>query len=97
MPVLDSRQVAVALDMAGCPNRCRHCWLGNMPNERVEENTDYFTRRRGAFRDNLIGTGRLLEEGISPRWQFFLTKKAVPELMEFVILMLTSPCFDDTM
>lgn len=24
--------LGVALDMAGCPNRCRHCWLGALPN-----------------------------------------------------------------
>ena len=38
MPAL-SPQIAVALDMAGCPNRCRHCWLGNPRNQRVPEET----------------------------------------------------------
>lgn len=27
------------MDMAGCPNRCRHCWLGHPPNRRVSEGT----------------------------------------------------------
>lgn len=35
MPPFKSRSIAVAVDMAGCPNRCRHCWLGNPPNRRV--------------------------------------------------------------
>jgi len=181
MPQFRSRQIGVMVDMAGCPNRCRHCWLGNPPNRRVseetlrwvvqqfrrwvrpgenapfaekiavltwyrepdyaanyrelwkleqelsdkgearrfellsiwrlardegyarwareigtrvcqvsffglEENTDYFTRRRGAFRDSLLATERLLEAGIRPRWQLFLTTRAIPELEAFVAL-----------
>ena len=31
MPELP-RKVGVALDLAGCPNRCRHCYLGTGPN-----------------------------------------------------------------
>jgi len=27
MPSLSREHVGVALDMHGCPNRCRHCWL----------------------------------------------------------------------
>ena len=29
--------LSVCLDMCGCPNRCRHCWLGHMPNGRLTE------------------------------------------------------------
>jgi hypothetical protein len=185
MPLFRSRRMAVALDMAGCPNRCRHCWLGNPPNRRVseetlrrvvqrfrewarpgestrfveklgvatwyrepdfapnyrrlweleqelsdegearrfellsiwrlarddsyaawareigtkacqitffglEENTDYFCRRRGAFSDSLLATRRLLEAGIRPRWQLFLTERLVPELDAFVDLIRSS-------
>ena len=39
MPLLSSREVAVTLDMAGCPNRCRHCWVGNHPNIHMSEKT----------------------------------------------------------
>jgi len=28
-------KIFVCLDMAGCPNRCRHCWLGCTPNGRL--------------------------------------------------------------
>ena len=187
MPSFQSREIGVLVDMAGCPNRCRHCWLGCPPNKRVseemfrwvvqqfkewvypgeqepfanllnvmtwyrepdfapnyrelyklekelsggkatrfellsiwrlardegyakwardvgvsdkrlgtnadegtqscqisffgmEKTTDYFTRRRGSFRDNLVATERLLEVGIKPRWQLFLTKPIIPEL-----------------
>jgi hypothetical protein len=167
--------------MAGCPNRCRHCWLGHTPNRRVpeetlrevvrafrrwtrpaqdrlfferisvatwyrepdfsphyrrlweleqelsdegaavrfellsiwrlahdatyagwarqigtqacqislfglQENTDWFCQRRGAFRDCLLATERTIEAGIRPRWQVFLTKRLVPELDALVAL-----------
>ena len=32
----------VAADLYGCPNRCLHCWLGHMPNRRMEEDADRF-------------------------------------------------------
>lgn len=28
-------KISAALDMAGCPNRCRHCWIGHSPNGRL--------------------------------------------------------------
>ena len=28
MPTIDRELIGVAFDMQGCPNRCRHCWLG---------------------------------------------------------------------
>ncbi len=180
MPKFPSRAGAVLLDMAGCPNRCRHCWLGNPPNHRISEetlqwvaqqfrewalpgerapffqpltistwyrepdfaedyrrfyeleralgdgeparfellsiwrlahdegyaqwareigteacqitffglerNTDYFVRRRGAFRDSLLATERLLKVGIRPRWQIFLLEPIIPELPRLVDL-----------
>jgi MoaA/NifB/PqqE/SkfB family radical SAM enzyme len=181
MPKLKSRKLAVLMDMAGCPNRCRHCWLGHPPNRRVPENTfrsvvqqfrdwirpgekkpfakpltvmtwyrepdyapnyrelwelekelsdrgaaarfellsiwrlardkdyarwardtgtetcqisffgleqttDYFTRRRGSFKDSLLATERLLEVGIRPRWQLFLTERLITEFEAFVTL-----------
>lgn len=164
----------VALDMAGCPNRCRHCYLGYPPTRRMDggelrrvvgrfrawtrpgetgpwlrhvqafssfrepdyhpdyrafyelegeingrEPTrfellsiwrlardpdyapwarsvgteacqitlfgldathDWFVRRRGSFRDSLVATERLLEAGIRPRWQIFLTRRILPEI-----------------
>jgi hypothetical protein len=52
----------------------------------TEKTTDYFTRRPGSFRDNLIATERLLEVGIKPRWQLFLTKPIISELDELMRL-----------
>ena len=28
MPKIDRESIGVAFDLQGCPNRCRHCWLG---------------------------------------------------------------------
>lgn len=32
MPHLQNRRIWIAFDAAGCPNCCRHCWLGVWPN-----------------------------------------------------------------
>ena len=37
MPRIISEEIGIALDMCGCPNRCRHCWLGASPNRRMSE------------------------------------------------------------
>lgn len=178
MPRITNKRIVVALDMYGCPNRCRHCWQGfgsnrpmavddlqwtakqfrdyinatnsNIDNMTVsscfrepdysddykqfyelekelsdgkplrfellsiwrlardtdyatwaksigpdtcqisffgmEKTTDWFYRRTGAFKDALIATERLLEVGMKPRWQIFLTKKLLPELEEVLHL-----------
>ncbi len=174
MPPLKSRQLGIAFDVHGCPNRCRHCYIGNLPSGAITEQeirwaaglfrrfvrrgqaesffqtlkvsaaarepdfsddyrrlyeleeelsdgrpcryellsvwrlardesyarwarqvgphtcqitffgleatNDWFFRRKGAFADNLAATERLLEAGMKPRWQFFLTRKILPEL-----------------
>ena len=52
----------------------------------LEETTDWFYRRNGAFRDALKATERLLKVGLKPRWQLFLTKKLIPELPDFLTM-----------
>lgn len=178
MPTITKRKIGVALDMNGCPNRCRHCYLGFGSNRKLsddglrwvafqfryylenadtaveslsvssyfrepdfsddyrhlyeleeelsdgkperhellsvwrlardkeyaswaksvgpdtcqisffgmEETNDWFYRRKGAFRDALTATERLLDAGIKPRWQIFLTKKLIPEIDELLRL-----------
>jgi len=173
----DISYLAISVDMAGCPNRCRHCWIGNHRNGNIgieqfknivalfknwqdengigikeftflswwrepdyrgdyrelwaleqqlsspgraerfellstwrlardksyafwaatlppkacqitffgmEDNTDWFMRRKGAFCDQLIATDRLIDAGITPRWQLFLTKRCLHELGDFL-------------
>ena len=178
MPTVTKKKIGVALDMAGCPNRCRHCYLGFGSNRKLsdddlrwvalqfrhyletadtsvesltisswfrepdfsddyrhlyeleeklsdgkperhellsvwrlardteyaswaklvgpdtcqislfgmEETNDWFHRRKGAFRDALTATERLLDVGMKPRWQIFLTKKLLPEIDELLRL-----------
>ena len=31
------RQVNLVVDMHGCPNRCLHCWLGELPNQTMSD------------------------------------------------------------
>ena len=37
---MENRSLTLAVDMFGCPNRCRHCWIGHMPNRAMEEGAD---------------------------------------------------------
>ena len=62
------------------PDTCQISFFG------LEDNTNWFCRRRGAFRDALAATERLLEVGMKPRWQFFLTRRILPELDELMRL-----------
>lgn len=34
---LINKHLTIVLDMHGCPNRCKHCWLGNLPNYNVKD------------------------------------------------------------
>jgi hypothetical protein len=35
MPKIRNKKLGVALDMRGCPNRCRHCYLGFGTNQKM--------------------------------------------------------------
>jgi len=62
------------------PKTCQISFAG------MEENTDWFVRRKGAFHDNLLATERLIRAGIAPRWQLFVTKRCLDETDEFLRL-----------
>jgi len=62
------------------PKVCQISFFG------MEKNTDWGINRKGAFQDNLIATKRLLEAGIAPRWQLFITKRCLGELDAFTKL-----------
>ena len=174
------REIVIGFDTHGCPNRCRHCWLARLPNDRLheeklrevvekfrgfarpgeqtpffqkvwvstairepdfsdeyrrlydleaelsdgkpwryellsvwrlardpqyatwtksigpntcqitffggEETTDWFCRRKGAYRDCLTATERLLDAGMKPRWQLFANTRGIDELGGLVSL-----------
>jgi MoaA/NifB/PqqE/SkfB family radical SAM enzyme len=52
----------------------------------MEETTDWFYRRSGAFKEAITASVRLLEHGIAPRWQLFLTKRIIPDLPKLLSL-----------
>jgi hypothetical protein len=175
----DMGKLNIMVDMAGCPNRCRHCWLGSHKNGQMsiddfriiakqfkgwrneqglgindlgffswwrepdfrddyrelwemeqelsmqghaqryellsvwrlardesyakwastlepkvcqitffgmEEATDWGTNRKDAFKDCIVATNRLIEVGIAPRWQLFITKRGLSDLDSFLRL-----------
>jgi len=60
------------------PDTCQLTLFG------MEEVTDWFYRRKGAFQDALTATERLLEIGMKPRWQLFFTTRLIPDLPDFL-------------
>jgi len=60
------------------PETCQISFFG------VGETNDWFYRRKGAYEDCIRATERLLEVGMKPRWQLFLTKKIIPGLDELM-------------
>ena len=62
------------------PKACQISFFG------MEDVTDWGTNRNGAFKDNLLATEHLLEAGIAPRWQLFVTKRGLGDLEQFLKL-----------
>jgi len=160
------KNITIAFDNAGCPNRCKHCWLGVHPNKDIpiksmteishdfrrfsehvrvdtwvrepdypanyrelwdlsndlsynqkptrfelcsfyrinrdetyidwlklfevdtyqltvfggKKQTDHYVGRKGAFEEIMNATNLLLDNGLIPRWQMFLTKDNIDEV-----------------
>ena len=62
------------------PDTCQITFFG------MEDTNDWFYRRKGAFRDAVKATERLLAVGMKPRWQPFLTRKLLPDLPDLLRL-----------
>ena len=37
---MKTMDLTVLADMYGCPNRCKHCWLGHLPNKVMADGSD---------------------------------------------------------
>ncbi|WP_316636832.1 radical SAM protein [uncultured Ruminococcus sp.] len=37
---MKTNNLTILADMYGCPNRCKHCWLGHMPNKKMPDDSD---------------------------------------------------------
>ena len=81
-------QAALLFDVAGCPNRCRHCWLGHTPNRRapfrrVADETIAEIGAEGVHVDDniakvsLVGAGMKSELGIAARMFRILSKHGI--------------------
>lgn len=75
--------------MYGCPNRCRHCWLGHMPNCRMEDDADKFIMDFfSPYFDKIEFYSWLREpdycDGYRERWyrDVAISKNAVPSRFE---------------
>ncbi|MBR3839896.1 MAG: radical SAM protein [Erysipelotrichales bacterium] len=38
--MIEDIRLSLVVDMCGCPNRCKHCWLGHMPNTKMKDDID---------------------------------------------------------
>ena len=79
----------LVVDLHGCPNRCRHCWLGHMPNVTMENGADRFIVDYFApYFDRIAFYSWLREpdfcDDYAQRWQrdIALSKNAQPERFE---------------
>lgn len=47
--------ITIVLDMAGCPNRCKHCWIGHTANGRLtEDDLRYAAAQFRPFAERLV-------------------------------------------
>ncbi len=83
------RLLSICVDMYGCPNRCKHCWLGHMPNKKMEDGADEFVVNYfSLYFDKIDFYSWLREPDFSDdyraRWQkdVELSKNAKPERFE---------------
>jgi len=53
MPEFRGREISIAFDLCGCPNRCRHCWLGKASRKTIplDEAERVFREARQRVRD----------------------------------------------
>ncbi len=67
-------KINLVVDMYGCPNRCRHCWLGHIPHSKMPEGTDeYIVNYFRPFFKEIAYYSWLREPDLAPdyaaRWQ----------------------------
>jgi hypothetical protein len=60
------------------PDTCQISFFG------VGDTQDWFYGRKGAYADCVKATERLLQVGLKPRWQLFLTRRLLPDVDELL-------------
>ena len=88
-PKMGEKLLNLVVDMNGCPNRCLHCWLGHMPNRKMEEGSDRFiVDYFSPYFDRIAYYSWLREPDYcgdyADRWKrdLEISKNAVPERFE---------------
>lgn len=83
------KRLSLCVDLWGCPNRCRHCWLGHMPNRAMEPGADvWIVERFKPYFEQIEFYSWLREPDFCPdyraRWERdkALSVNAVPERFE---------------
>jgi MoaA/NifB/PqqE/SkfB family radical SAM enzyme len=70
MGKLSFEQITVCLDMYGCPNRCKHCWLGITPNGNLSiDDLIFVSEQFRPFTDNLEVSDRYREEDFKDNYK----------------------------
>ena len=86
---MSKNKLNLVVDMNGCPNRCLHCWLGHMPNRKMEEGSDIFiVNFFSPYFDQIAYYSWLREpdycDDYEERWKrdLEISRNAVPERFE---------------
>ena len=66
MPKIDREHIGVAFDMQGCPNRCRHCWLGPASGRKLSEQDVRWGVSQ--FRDFMVTTNTSIKKLSVATW-----------------------------
>lgn len=84
-----NKKLVLSVDMYGCPNRCKHCWLGHMSNRRMENDADkYAVNFFSPYFDSIEFYSWLREpdycDEYRDRWlrDIEISKNAVPQRFE---------------
>ncbi|MBQ1508180.1 MAG: hypothetical protein IIZ47_02040 [Erysipelotrichaceae bacterium] len=87
--MVSDKTLSIGVDLYGCPNRCRHCWLGHMPNRKMEEDADRFVMGVfSPFFDKIAFYSWIREpdycDHYRERWErdLMVSKNAIPERFE---------------
>lgn len=67
---MDFEKITVCLDMYGCPNRCKHCWLGITPNGNLSiDDLKFVAEQFCPFTNNLEVSDRYREEDFKDNYK----------------------------
>ena len=95
------QKISIVMDLLGCPNRCRHCWLGHAPNPRLSlEDLRFAAEAFRPFCDTLEVYDWSREPDFAPdyreRWALCNELSTVPAREHFELASLWRLARDDS-